>query len=67
MFFLFVTALVSLAVTTIVMHILSRYTKLKSLATSTALQQIREAGAVSKQKHISVECTLKCNGTQQLH
>ena len=45
------------------MYIICRHTKLKSLATSLALQQIREVGAVAKQQHISImqdiECTCK--------
>ena len=37
--FLFDTAIISLLVTTIVMYILCKHTKLKSLVTSLALQQ----------------------------
>ena len=63
MFFLFVTAIISLAVTSIVMYIICSDTKLKSLVTSLALQQIWEVGAVAKQEHVSVmhgvECTCK--------
>ena len=61
--FLFVTAIISLVVTTIVMYMMCRHTKLKSLVTSIALEQIRGADAVSIQEHISVmqdiECTCK--------
>ena len=46
--FLFVTAIISLVVTIIVMYIACRHTKLKSLVTSIALQQIRGADVVSK-------------------
>ena len=46
--FPFVTAILSLVVTTIVIYIVCRHTKMKSLITSFALQQIREADMVSK-------------------
>ena len=56
-------------VTSIVMFVICRHTKLKSLVTSLALQQIGETDAVAKQEHVSImhdiECTLKLNGTQQ--
>ena len=61
MFFLFVTALISLVVTSIVICIICKHTKLKSLVTSHALQQIR--GTDVKQEHVSIvhdiECTCK--------
>ena len=45
------------------MYMICRHTKLKSLVTSLALQQIREADMVAKQEHVSVmhdiECTCK--------
>ena len=45
------------------MHIICKHTKLKSLVTSLALQQIREVGTVAKQEHVSMmhdmECTCK--------
>ena len=45
------------------MYIIYKYTKLKSLVTSLALQQIREVGMVAKQEHVSkthdVKCTFK--------
>ena len=46
--FLFVTA-IFLVVTLIVMYILCKHMKLKSLVNSLALQQIKEVGAVAKQ------------------
>ena len=49
--FLFVTSIISLVVTTIVMYILCKHMKLKSLVTSLALQQIKEVGMVAKQEH----------------
>ena len=61
--FLFVTAIISLVVTTIVMYILCKHKKLKSLVTSLALQQIKEVGMVAKQESVStaqdIECTYK--------
>ena len=59
--FLFVTAIISLVVTTIIMYILCKHMKLKSLVTSLPLQQIKEVGMVTKQEHVSIahECTCK--------
>ena len=61
--FLFVTAIILLVVTTIVMYILCIHMKLNSLVTSLALQQIKEEGTVAKQEHVSIpqdiECTCK--------
>ena len=60
---LFVTSIISLVVTSIVMYIILKHTKLKSLVTSPVLQQLREVGAVAKQEHVSIihdiECTCK--------
>ena len=55
---LFVTAIISLVVTSIVMYIICRHTKLKSLVTSLALQQIREADA--KQEQVSIMHDIEC-------
>ena len=49
--FLFIPAKISLVVSTIVLYIVCRHTKLKSLVTSIGLQQIRGADVVSKQEH----------------
>ena len=61
--FLLVTAIISLVLTSIVMYIICKQTKLKSLVTSLALQHIGEVGAVAKQEHVSImhdiECTCK--------
>ena len=50
-------------VTSIFMYIIYKHTKLKSLVTSLALQQIREVGMVAQQEHVlithGVECTCK--------
>ena len=52
--FLFVTAIISLVVTSIGMYIISKHTKLNFLVTSLALQQIREVCMVAKQEHVSI-------------
>ena len=61
--FLFVTAIILLAVTTIVMYILCTHIKLKSLISSLALHQIKEVGMLAKQESVStvkdIECTCK--------
>ena len=54
--FLFVTAMISLVVTVIVMYIMCRLANLKSLVTSITLQQIRGTDAVSMD---NIECTHK--------
>ena len=46
--FLFITAIISLFVMTLVMYILCKHMKLKMLVTSLALQQIKEVGAVTR-------------------
>ena len=58
--FLFVAAIVSLVVTSIVIYTICKHTNLKSSVTSLALQQIREAGVVGKQKHVSVTHAIEC-------
>ena len=59
--FLFVTAIISLLVMIIVIYILCKHTKCKTLVLSLALQQIKEVGAVTKQEGITpyIECTCK--------
>ena len=61
--FLCVTAITSLLDTSIVLLIICKHAKLKSLITSLALQQLREVDAVTKIEHVSViydiECTCK--------
>ena len=63
MFFLFVTAIISLLFTSTVLFIMCKHTKSKSLVTSLPLHELREVDAVTKQEHISVihdiECTCK--------
>ena len=61
--FLFVTPIISLVVTSIVLYIICKHAKLKSLITNLPLQQVREVDMVTKQEHVSVihdtECTCK--------
>ena len=61
--FLFVTALILIMVMTIIMYILYKHRKLKSLVKCLALQQIKEVGVVAKQESVplvpNIECT--CN------
>ena len=62
-FFLLVTAIISLLVTTIFMYILCKHIKLKTLVTNLTLHQIKEVGMVAKQEYINlvsnIECTCK--------
>ena len=50
-------------VTSIVLYIICKHAKLKSLVTSLTLQQLREVDTVTRQQHVSVlhdiECTCK--------
>ena len=58
--FLFITALISLIVTTIVVYLGCKHTKLKSLLTSIALQQIKETNPASEQdSNMDICCTCK--------
>ena len=58
---LFIAAIILLLVTILVMYILCKNIKIKTLVTSLALQQIKEVGAVTRQKDIlpNIECTCK--------
>ena len=57
--FLFITAIISLLVTTLVMYILCKYTKLRMLVTSLTLEQINKDDAVIRQEDIMSEITCK--------
>ena len=61
--FLSVTAIISLVVISIVLYIIWKCTKIKSLVTSLTFQQIREVGTITKQEHVlithDIECTCK--------
>ena len=54
--FLFVTAIISLLVTTLAIYLLSKHRTFRMLVTSFALHQIKEVGAVSRQEDA---CTCK--------
>ena len=58
--FLFVTAIILILVTAIVMYILCKHMKLKTLVASLALQQIKEVGAVTKQEGITLTSNIEC-------
>ena len=55
--FLFVTAIISLLVATLAIHLLCKHRKLRTLVTSLALQQAKEVGTVT-QKEINTECII---------
>ena len=59
--FLFVTVIILILVTAIVMYILYKHLKLKTLVTSLTLQQIKEVAVVTKQEGImpNIECICK--------
>ena len=59
--FLFVTAIISLLVTTIAMYILCKHIKVKPPVISLALQQIKEVGVVTKQEGITLVSNIECN------
>ena len=53
--FLFITAIISLLLTTLVIYLLCKYRKLRMLVANLALQQVKEVGTVT-QKEINTEC-----------
>ena len=53
--FLFITAIISLLVTTLAIYLLCKHKILRMLVTSLALQQVKEVGAVTW-KEINTEC-----------
>ena len=55
--FLFVTAVISLLVTTLAIHLLCKHKKLRTVVTSLTLQQVKEVGTVT-QKEINTECQI---------
>ena len=57
--FLFVTAIISLLVTTLAIYLLCKYEKLRTLVTSLALQQDVEVGAATMQEDVTVTCSCK--------
>ena len=65
--FMFVTTIISLVVLTIVMCILCKHMKLKTLATCLALQQIKEVGTVAKQEHVTIVQDIECTSSKVHH
>ena len=57
--FLFVTAVISLLVTTLVIYLLCKHKKLRTLVTSLAIQQIKEVDTVTKQEEVTTACSCK--------
>ena len=57
--FLFITAIISLLVTTLVLYLLCKHKKLRTLVASLALQQIKEVGAVATKEEFITACTFK--------
>ena len=59
MFFLFVTAVISLLVTTLAIYLLCKHKKLRMLVASLALQQVKEVGTVTMQEEVTTECRIQ--------
>ena len=60
-------SIILLVVTSIVLYIICKHTKLKSLVTSLSLQQIREVGIIPKQEHVSIAHDIECTCKIQWH
>ena len=56
--FLFITAVISLLVTTLAIYLLCKHKKLRMLVGSLALQEVKEVGTVTTQKEINAECKI---------
>ena len=54
-FFLFITAIISIVATTLIVYLLCKHKKLRKLMASLVLHQVKEVGAVT-QKEINTEC-----------
>ena len=57
--FLFITAIISLLVTTLVIYLLCKHEKLRTLVASLALQQVREVGTTTTQEDVTESCSCK--------
>ena len=57
--FLFITAVISLLVTTLAIYLLCKHKKLRMLAASLALQQVKEVGLVTTQEEVTTECKIQ--------
>ena len=58
-FFLFVTAIISLLVTNSAIYLLFKHKKLRMLVASLALQQVRDVGTVRAQEEVTHECKIQ--------
>ena len=65
--FLFVTPINLLVATPIVMYILCKHMKLKTLVASLAVQQVKEISMVAKQEHVSIAEDIECICKIQWH
>ena len=59
MFFLFITAVISLLTTNLALYLLCKQKKLRMLVASLALQQVKEVGAVAAQEEVITECRIQ--------
>ena len=59
MFFLLVTAVISLLVTNFALYLLCKHNKLRMLVASLALQQVKEVGTVTTQEEVTTECKIQ--------
>ena len=57
--FLFITAVISLLVTTLAIYLLCKHKKLNMLVASLALEQVKEVGAVATQEEVTIECKIQ--------
>ena len=57
--FLFVTAIISLLVTNLAIHLLCKHKKLQTSVASLTLQQVREVGTVTIQEEDTHECKIQ--------
>ena len=55
MFFLFITAVISLVVKNLALYLLCKHKKLRKLVASLALQQVKEVGTVTTQEEVTTE------------
>ena len=57
--FLFITAVISLLVTTLAIYLLCKHKKLRTLVAIVALQQVKEVGTVTTQEEVTTECRIQ--------
>ena len=59
MFFLFITAVISLLITTLAIYPLCKHKKLRTLVASLALYQVKEVGIITTQEENTTECKIQ--------